>query len=365
VYTAPLSPIIDAGNTKSTTSGNLTVSIIDSSNSSTNGLYYFYSTDGIIYGNSGVAPNGNTSYTFTISNTGNSLIPLVGNVYSLYIRLSNPTGNAVASLGEVNVYTTPLSPIIDSGNTKSTTSGNLTVALMDASNSSTNGLYYFYSTDGITYGNSGVAPSSNGNGSYNFTISNTGNALIPLVGNVYSLYIRLTNPTGNAVASLGEVNVYTTPLSPIIDSGNTKSTTSGNLTVSILDISNSSTNGLYYFYSTDGITYGNSGVAPNGNTSYKFTISNTGNSLIPLVGNVYSLYIRLSNPIGNAVATLGSVSVYTAPLIPTIDSGNTKSITSGNLTVSIMDASNSSTNGLYYLYSTDGITYGNSGVAPN
>ena len=363
VYTTPFSPNIDIGNTKSTTSGNLTVSILDASNSSTNGLYYFYSTDGITYGNSGVAPNGSTSYTFTISNTGNTLVPLIGNVYSLYIRLTNPTGNAIASLGAVNVYTTPLTPTIDIGNTKSTTSGNLTVSILDASNSSTNGLYYFYSTDGITYGNSGVAP--NGSTSYTFTINNTGNDLVPLVGNVYSLYIRLSNPTGNAIATLDSVNVYTTPLTPTIDIGNTKSTTSGNLTVFIMDASNSSTNGLYYFYSTDGITYGNSGVAPNGSTSYTFTINNTGNASIPLVGNVYSLYIRLTNPTGNAIATLDSVNVYTSPLVPTIDIGNTNSTTSGNLTVSILDASNSSTNGLYYFYSTDGITYGNSGVAPN
>ena len=316
----------------------------------------------------GILSNTNATYGNIVSyiNTG-----LTANTYTMYLIGVNSFGNSTPFSENIVVYTTPIVPTIDTNNTKSTTSGNLTVSIIDSSNSSTNGLYYLYSTDGITYGNSRVAP--NGNTTYTFTINNTGNAQIPLVGNTYSLYIKLTNPIGTAIATLASVNVYTTPIVPTIDTNNTKSTTSGNLTVSIIDSSNSSTNGLYYLYSTDGITYGNSRVAPNGNTTYTFTINNTGNAQIPLVGNTYSLYIKLTNPTGNAIATLASVNVYTTPdFPPKIDTTNTVSATSGNLTVSFTDPSNNPKNVIsywYYLYDPSGdnnsgnaLVYSNTGT---
>ena len=369
VLTTPVSPTIDASNTQSLTSGNLTVVIRDVSNSPTNGIYYLYSMDGgVSYGNSGVAKTANTTYTFTINNTGNAQIPLVANTYTLYIAASNPIGNTIANPATATeiVYTTPISPTIDIGNTQSFTSGNLTVVIRDASNSLINGIYYLYSMDGITYGNSGVAKTANT--TYTFTINNTGNAQIPLVANTYTLRIAASNPIGNTIANPATTNIVllTTPVSPTIDIGNTQSLSSGTLTVVIRDASNSPTNGIYYLYSMDGgISYGNSGVAKTTNTTYSFTINNTGNAQIPLVANTYTLYIASSNPIGNTIASPATATeiVYTTPVSPIIDISNTQSLSSGTLTVFINDTANSPTNGIYYLYSMDGITYGNSGVA--
>jgi archaellum component FlaG (FlaF/FlaG flagellin family) len=307
--------------------------------------------DGITYGNSGVAKTTNTTYSFTINNTGNALIPLVANTYTLYIKASNTIGNSTTTTAGVQVYTTTIVPTIDAGNTKSLTSGNLTVSITDASNSSTNGIYYLYSTDNITYGNSGVATTA-GNTKYTFTIQNTGNALIPLTANTYTLYIKASNPIGNSTTTTATVQVYTTPLSPTIDASNTQSLTSGNLTVFINDTVNSLTNGIYYLYSTDGITYGNSGVAKTTNTTYTFTINNTGNAQIPLIAKTYTLYIAATNPIGNTISNPATAieSVYTTPSPPTIDQGNTKSITSGNLNVGFTDTFNNGNNQVEYTY---------------
>jgi hypothetical protein len=351
-YPTLFAPTIDAGNTKSLTSGNLTVSIMDASNSSTNGIYYLYSTDNITYGNSGVATTaGNTSYMFTIRDTGNTLIPLVANTYTLYIKASNPIGNSATTSAPVQVYTTPQTPLIDTGNTKSLTSVNLTVSIIDSSNSAINGIYYLYSTDNITYGNSGVATTT-GNTKYTFTIQNTGNALIPLVANTYTLYIKASNTIGNSATTSAPVQVYTTPLASItIDASNTQSLTSGNLTVYVNDTVNSLVNGIYYLYSTDGITYGNSGAYKTGNTTI-FTISNTGNAQVPLTAQTYTLYIAAANPVGNSISNpaIAVESVYVIPFTPTIDTGNTKSITSGILNVVFTDTTNTANNQVEYIY---------------
>ena len=352
-YPDIFAPTIDPGNTKSTTSGNLTVSITDASNNSANGIYYLYSTDNITYGNSGVATTaGNTRYTFTIQNTGNALIPLTANTYTLYIKASNTIGNSATTTAPVQVYTTPQTPLIDTGNTKSLTSGNLTVAITDASNSATNGIYYLYSTDNITYGNSGVATTA-GNTRYTFTIQNTGNALIPLTANTYTLYIKASNTIGNSATTSAPVQVYTTPLESItIDASNTQSLTSGNLTVYVNDTVNSLANGIYYLYSTDGITYGNSGAFKMGGNTTIFTISNTGNAQVPLTAQTYTLYIAAANPIGNSISNpaIAVESVYIIPFTPTIDTGNTKSITSGILNVVFTDTTNTANNQVEYIY---------------
>ena len=297
----------------------------------------------------GILSNTNSSYDNVVSyvNTG-----LTANTYTMYVISRNNVGNSNPVYANIDVYTTPLSPSsIDTGNTKSTTSGNLTVSINDTVNNSLNGIYYLYSLDGTNYGNSGVFRGANTQ--TRFTVSDTGNAQVPLVANAYTLYIAAANPVGNTVLTpiTTSVVVYATPVAPVIDIGNTKSTTSGNLTVSITDALNSSTNGIYYLYSIDNIIYGNSGVATTaGNTSYTFTINNTGNALIPLVGQTYTLYVRASNIIGNTTSTPYTVPVYTTPLPPSIDTGNTKSTTSGNLTVTFNDTTNTPLNNINYVY---------------
>jgi hypothetical protein len=219
-------------------------------------------------------------------------------------------------------------------------------------NNSANGVYYLYSLDGVNYGNSRVFLGANK--LTKFTVSDTGNAQVPLTANTYTLYIAAANSLGNTIPSpaTAPVQVYTTPVSPTIDTGNTQSLTSGTLTVFIRDASNSPTNGIYYLYSMDGITYGNSGVAKTTNTTYSFTINNTGNAQIPLIAKTYTLYIASANQVGNSIASPATAieSVYTTPSAPTIDTENTKSITSGNLNVVFTDTINTGNNQVEYTY---------------
>jgi hypothetical protein len=297
----------------------------------------------------GVLSNTNATYSPVVSyvNTG-----LNANTYTMYVIAQNNFGNSTPVSANIVVYTTPVSPTIDVSNTQSTTSGNLTVFIQDASNSSTNGVYYLYSMDGINYGNSGVAKTTAT--TYQFTINNTGNAQVPLTAGTYTLRVAASNPVGNSISSPATAPeiVYTTPVSPSIDTVNTQSTTSGNLTVFITDTVNSPINGVYYLYSMNGINYGNSGVAKTSATTYQFTINNTGNAQVPLTAGTYTLRIAAANSVGNSISSPATAieSVYTTPLAPIIDTGNTKSITSGNVNVAFTDPSNNVNNSLEYTY---------------
>lgn len=249
VLTTPNSPSIDAGNTKCLTSGNLTISINDTVNNSMNSVYYLYSLDGINYTSSGVFRGANTKTTFTVSNTGNILVPLTANTYTLYVIASNSIGNSSPVTSSVNIYTNPLSQfVIDTSNTQCTTSGILTVFVNDTVNTPINGIYYLYSTNGVIYGNSGVFKSS-GN-TVIFNISNTGNAQIPLTANTYTIYVAAANSVGNSISTPATAieNVYTTPIAPTIDQVNTKSITSGNLNVAFTDTFNNGNNQVEYTY---------------------------------------------------------------------------------------------------------------------
>jgi hypothetical protein len=174
-----------------------------------------------------------------------------------------------------------------------------------------------------------------------------------LVANTYTLYIKATNPIGNSITATAPVQVYTTPLASItIDASNTQSLTSGNLTVYVNDTVNSLTNGIYYLYSTDGITYGNSGAFKIGGNTTIFTISNTGNAQVPLTAQTYTLYIAAANPVGNTISSPATAveSVYVIPNAPSIDTGNTKLLTSGNLNVVFTDTTNTANNQVEYTY---------------
>jgi titin len=306
VYTTPkYAPTIDSVNTISYTSGNLTISIIDLSNSNINNIYYLYSLDGgQTYGNSGVAHTGNGQYSFTVSDTGNTQIPLIANTYSLSIRAINQFGNMTSIPKNVSVYTTPIAPIIDSANTVSTSSGNLTVSIIDTFNASINSVYYVYSLDGgITYGNSGIV--NNGNTRYSFTVSNTGNAQIPLIANTYTLSISASNPIGNAVSNPTNVSVYTTPLPISPDNTCALAFQTGEFTVTFYDTINTLVNQVYYLVSIDGgNTYANTGIACTGIPSqqYMYRIQT------PIAMNdSFNTFIKTSNTVGNSIAI---------PLIP-------------------------------------------------
>jgi hypothetical protein len=297
----------------------------------------------------GVLSNTNSTYSPVVSyiNTG-----LNANTYTMYVVARNTVGNSTPVSANITVLTTPVSPTIDTVNTQSTTSGNLTVFITDTVNSSTNGVYYLYSMDGINYGNSGVAKTSAT--TYQFTINNTGNAQVPLTAGTYTLRVAATNSVGNSISSPATATeiVYTTPISPSIDTVNTQSTTSGNLTVFITDTVNNPVNGVYYLYSMNGINYGNSGVAKTSATTYQFTINNTGNAQVPLTAGTYTLRVAATNPIGNTISSPATATeiVYTTPLAPIINTGNTKSITSGNVNVAFTDPSNTANNSIEYIY---------------
>ena len=296
----------------------------------------------------GVLANTNSTYSNIVSyvNTG-----LTANTYTMYVIAKNDVGNSNPVFANIYVLTTPYPPSsIDIGNTKSMTSGNLTISINDTRNSPLNGVYYLYSLDGINYGNSRTFLGENTRTV--FTVSDTGNSQVPLTAGTYTLYIASADQIGNSTPITAPVQVYTTPQSPTIDATNTQSISSGNLTVVINDAVNSATNGVYYFYSTDGITYGNSGVLKTAATTYTFTINNTGNSQIPLVANTYTLYVAAVNSVGNSISSPATAveSVYTTPLAPIIDQGNTKSVTSGNLNVAFTDPSNNANNQVEYTY---------------
>ena len=301
VYTATkYAPTIDSANTISTTSGNLLVSIIDTSNTNINNIYYLYSLDGgITYGNSGVAHTGNGRYSFTVSDTGNSQIPLIANTYSLSIIAINQYGNMTSIPENVSVYTTPIAPIIDSANTISKTSGNLTVSIIDNFNTAINSVYYLYSLDGgITYGNSGIT--NNGNTQYSFTVSDTGNAQIPLIANTYSLSVQVSNTVGNAYSLESNFSVYTTPLAISTNTDNTYAVSfqTGEFTVVFFDTFNASINQVYYLISIDGgNTYANTGIACIGVPSHQYTYILTTEIA---QNSSFNTYIKASNTVGNS-----------------------------------------------------------------
>jgi len=322
VYVTPkFAPVIDSANTISYTSGNLLVSIIDTSNSNINNIYYLYSLDGgITYGNSGVAHNGNGRYSFTIADTGNAQIPLIANTYSLSILAFNQFGNTISIPSNVSVYTTPIAPIIDTENTISTSSGNLTVSIIDESNISVNSVYYLYSLDGgITYGNSGLV--NNGNTRYSFTVSDTGNAQIPLIANTYTLSVRVSNPVGNADSPTTIVSVYTTPLPISTDNTGALAFTTGEFTVTFFDTINTLVNQVYYLVSIDGgNTYTNTGIACTGIPSQQYVYR----IHTPIaINDSFDTFIKASNTVGNSAAIpLIQYTIPDSPIIVDAISGN-------------------------------------------
>jgi hypothetical protein len=129
----------------------------------------------------------------------------------------------------------------------------------------------------------------------------------------YTVYLVAKNILGYTTPVSSSVTVLITPLIPSILSTNSYSYYApGTLFIDISDNVNLLTNGVYYNYSFDGITYGNSGVAKTADTTYQLTINDTGNASILLTKTRYpTLYVRAQNTAAaSPPATIGPVEVY-------------------------------------------------------
>ena len=368
-YTKPFPVEFDAGNTLSVSSGNLQVSMVDSSNISLNEVYYHYSIDGgNTYSNTGIKNVGaaGSPYVFWIPDLSNQS-------YSVSVKGVNRIDESIVSTITKTVYITPeYSPVFDLGNTISATSGNLTVVFDDTNNRPSNDIQYWY----YLYDPSNNTNESMNPGAYTYTATSLDiNGFGPtrfsfqlsnLTNKTYTIYLLSKNTVGfSAIPAYANTIVYTTPVNPpIIDTATTRTAATGNLLVSFADSINLSLNDIYYWYSTDGgILYANSLVKNAGpdQTAYSFYIPGLTNSNTTL--SIYS-----KNTVGNSSPSTETIQVYTTPLaIQSIQSGNTKTVASGNLQVSFVDTTNVATNDVYYWYSTystvDGeSTYANSFV---
>jgi len=369
VYTKPVNPpIVDSANTRTVATGNLLVSFTDTVNQSLNNIYYWYSTNsGSSYANSFVKNAGpdNTAYSFYITGLTNANT-------TLSILSKNTVGNSVPSTATIKVYTTPLAiQSIDAGNTKTVASGNLQVTFTDTTNIATNDVYYWYSTYSIVDGESVFANSFAKNAgpaksAYMFYVnglSNSQTAISIKARNSTDLYI------GESASVKANVIVYTTPDS--LSSYSVSSSVSGNIRIVVNDPNNSSTNQVYYYvyYYRTGDTGPNNStnISVYSNTYAKRIASSTIATfyLNDLSNNQYTVYVATKNGFGSNIfaPALPPIQVYTTPIVPAIDNANTLSKSSGNLTVSIIDTVNLPTNAVYYWYSINGGTYGNTGVS--
>jgi hypothetical protein len=369
VYTTPATPTISS--TSSDTAKQLTINLSDSTNSSTNQVYYTYSLNGTAYGNSGILKTSSTTYSFNITTTdGTTLINDIS--YTLYVRGSNTVGNSSTATQSVVVYQTPQTPTTVAWDSATKQSGNIKVNITDSpilSNYDLNNVYYFYylyssgqnnSSNINAYSNSLAKYSSSGADTATFTISGQ-------TAGSYTLYVAAKNTVGNSVppATGNAVTVLTTPVS--FDSYTASNPTSGNISITITDNQNSTTNSVkYYYYLYNGVSTNNY-ADPNSYTT-DIGVTRTGSSMGPYTYTItglshqqYSLYLMAKNDVGNSVATNGAaIEVYTTPTTPTISS--TSSNTAKQLTINLSDSTNSITNQVYYTYSLNGTTYGNSGI---
>jgi hypothetical protein len=363
VYTSPVAPTIVSA--ISTLAGNLTISLFDNLNSATNDVYYFYSTNGTPYGNSGILKTSDNAYSFTIKDTGDASISLTDISYTIFVRSQNKLSVSSSVSQSAIVYQTPNTPSVIS--VTSTQSGNVDVTVTETNPLAyyyLNNVYYYY----YLYKSTGQNQSGNNlvySNSYAMFTSASNTTQFKIQGqsaNNYTLYITSRNAFGNSSPTLGNaVNIRTTPVS--FNSYRVTCKTSGNINIDITDNVNDVNNavGYYYYVYDSGINnfnvisaYTDTGLVRNGNTTtYLYTIPG-------FINKQYTVYLIAKNSIGYTTPVSSNVIVYTTPISPTIVSANSTS--AGNLTISLFDNLNSATNDVYYLYSTNGTTYGNSGV---
>jgi hypothetical protein len=198
-------------------SGNLRVTVIDTSNTAINNISYYYY---VYSASAGVNDSGNTeAYTnrnisFVFSPTTFYIDGLSANNYTVYVRSKNIVGFSANIVSNSQpVYIIPATPHIDAGNTLSTGSGEITVSLLDTSNLALNNVYYYYSIDnGNTYSNSltrytGTATENR----YSYVITGLTN------GQSYTVHTIAQNTMGNSAPIVSSPIIpFSTPDKPII-----------------------------------------------------------------------------------------------------------------------------------------------------
>jgi hypothetical protein len=304
--TTPTNISIDTGNTYTVASGNVQVSIIDTSNSTSNAIFYWYSTDGgTTYTQTTASPSGSAAITTRFYITGLSF-----GQKTIYVYAKNTLGNSTPVNTTVNVLVTPTA--ISNCSVSSIGSGNINVSITETSPptnyylNAVSYLYYLYTT-GTNQSANGAAYSVGANlqsTSYttNFVIQNQS-------ANNYRVYLIAQNSVGNTVASAfsANVTVLTTPVSP--DSYSLAFDIINGISVSITDTKNVAKNQIYYYYyyyrvgdaapnqSADINMYSNSYVPlTSGTTSYSFNIKG-------LETSYYNIYIAAKNSIGGNIFT--------------------------------------------------------------
>ena len=235
------------------------------------GYYYYQYTTGP--NNSGVDANYSTLIGMITDDTYPSIQSTVtvsaGVRSTFYVKARTTIGTPVYSTSISQSITTASSaPLSPNSVTVNQSGSNALAIVADASNTITNGITYWY----YAYKTGDVNNSGN-IGSYTegpaFTSASPTTITIPgfLAGSTYIIYVVARNILGDStpVAS-PQITFQSVPLAPSIDTGNTKSTSSGTISVSLLDTNNIANNGVYYTYLVGDISY---------NKSISFGVSTT------------------------------------------------------------------------------------------
>jgi hypothetical protein len=275
-----------------------------------------------------------------------------GNLYIVSYSLGK-SKKILAKVAVPTLYFIPSAPKniwIDTGNTRTVASGNLKVSIFDPLNTLANNVYYEYSLNGSVYINTNVnaGPSPNNLYVLSSDISNT-------------ILVRAKNSLGNSTPISLQTVIYQKPtVAPssvtlsLISSGNVQVTVSESNSVPYYYLNNVSY--VCYPYPNSGTNLSNNISAYTSNVGI---LANTNTTYIPvasyvsgLSANTYTFYVKAQNQFGNTETTTISenISVYTLPNPPVIDPSNTLSKTSGNLTVTFNDTTNTPLNNINYVY---------------
>jgi hypothetical protein len=251
VYTTPGNVSLTASTVDA---GNVRVSITDTNNTSTvNNVYYIYSTDGTTFANSNILAGSTASpYSLFLQ------LPDISN--TIFVRATNAIGNSATANIKALVYQTPRDPPIFGVSLVG--SGNLQVIVGENDGISTIPNYYYLNnvsyvaylyaggtnqSGNLSYYTSNVGILSNTNTTYGNVVS----YISGLSANTYTVYLASINTVGNTIYAGANqtVSVYATPsYAPVIDAGNTYSSSSGNLTITFTDSLNDPINGITYSY---------------------------------------------------------------------------------------------------------------------
>jgi len=349
VYTTPGN--VSGLSATTVAAGNLRVSITDTNNTAAvNSVYYFYSRDGTTFANSNILAGSTASpYSLFLN------LPDISN--TIFIKARNAVGDSATANINALLYQAPRNPpifgvsLVGGGNLQ------VTVGELDSPSTVPN-YYYLNNISYVAYLYTGGTNQS-GNLSYYTTnvgvLSNTnttyGNVLSYISGlsaNTYTVYLAAINTVGNTISAGTNrtVSVYTTP-------GNVSLTATtvaaGNLQVSITDTNNTAAvNRVYYFYSTDGITFANSNILA-GSTSSPYSL------YLNLIDCSYTILVKANNSLGDSATANIQTLLYQAPRNPPIF--GVSLVGGGNLQVTIGETNPSPTPNYYYLNNISYVAY--------